>query len=104
VAYDYSQDRADLAAEIKEHGALMWIRRGGADYPFYGIRRDVLAREADGATVKITDQAVLAPAEGLEITPTTTDKLVDGAVWTVVKVSPIKPGPVVLGYTLFVRK
>lgn len=104
MAYDYTEDRASLGAEVAEYGAAMNLRRGTTDYPVYGIRRDVLAREVDGATVRATDQAVLVPAEGLSIVPTTTDKLVDGVAWTVVKVAPIKPGPTVLGYTLYARK
>ncbi|MCB2186283.1 MAG: hypothetical protein KQJ78_07690 [Deltaproteobacteria bacterium] len=104
MSYDYAPDRADLAAEVQEYGAAMVLRRGTTDHQIYGLRRQVTAREADGTTVKITDQAVLVPAEDLSIVPTTTDKLVDGVAWIIVKVDPIKPGPLALAYTLYVRK
>jgi len=70
-----------------------------------GVFLDYSSHEVDGTLILAEDQKVLVAALGLDIVPTTKDKIIDGDdTWAIKAVKPLKPGDEAIIYELQVRR
>ena len=118
---DYLAIRKDAAEAIADAGQRGFLRRtvsgAGTDpwnpatgstvnYAVTFVLTDYANRDRDGTLIQATDQQALIGVEGLEIEPTTADRLVDarGRAFEIVSLLPLEPGGVTIFYQAQVRR